>query len=202
MHNFYKLPGSLFVLVILFAVAVTGCKDKSSGSEGGDSNNEFVYDGETYSLGWGVAFDYGEFFTGFRNYDFVLAEVAEDVNDTTENINSDYYIYLWLESKGADSFSGGTFTYHDFNQNQNLPVTNFIAEASLSFVTGSNEEYYSATSGTVEVSIDGDTYTLEIDVVLDNGETLSGSFSADIEVLDESGSPAKAKSGKHTFVSH
>lgn len=167
-------------LVVLLSVGLMSCKENSSGSK---KSNELTYGDETLELAWGIAFDYGEYTEGYRNYDFSLFEVEEDT--TSENIESDHGIYFWFESLGPDSFDPGTYTYSD---GENIDA-NHIYEGDIIFFNGGSEEdfeFYFVTDGTVDISIDGDTYTLDMDVTFDNGKELKGSFSYDFEVFDES----------------
>lgn len=168
------------ILVVLFCVGFMGCKENSSGSKKSD---ELSYGEETLELSWGMAFDYGEFTEGYRNYDFAIFEVEEDTS--SENVNSDHSIYLWFESLGASSFDPGTYTYSDGETIDE----NHLYEGDIIFFNGGSEddaEFYFVTGGKVDISKDGSTYTLDIDVTLENGKDLKGSFSYDFEVFDES----------------
>lgn len=173
------------VLVLILSVGFVGCKDNGTGSNN-DIENKFTYNGEDYELGWGIIFDYGEFTEGFRNYDFSLLEVEEDT--ASENVNSEHGLYFWFESVGPGSFDEGTYTYSDTNIDEH-----HLYEGGLIFFgeTEDDYEFYDVTGGEVEISIDGDTYTLDMDLVLDNGESLTGNFTYEFEIIDETDGSAK-----------
>lgn len=177
----------IFTVLACSLLLITGCKD--SGTEAdpdSNSDNNFLYDGKTYSLESGIIYDYGEGTTGFRNYDFLLTEKQENFEDESEeaDINSDYYIYFWLESLGASSFTGGTFNFDDSDEAD----ASHLYDGALIFIIDASEEdfeEYFVTAGSVDVSISGDTYTLDFDVTLNNNKTLVGKFSYDFEIIDE-----------------
>ncbi len=165
---------------------ITGCKDSGTDADpDSNSDNNFQYDGKTYSLESGIIEDYGEEKPGFRNYDFFLTEKQENFEDESEEaeINSDYIIYFWLESLDASSFTGGTFNYDDSDE----AVASHLYDGALIFIINASEddfEEYFVTAGSVDVSISGDTYTLDFDVTLNNDKTLVGSFTYDFEIID------------------
>ncbi len=188
----------LTTIVLILSLGLIGCKDNSSGS-GSDADNSFEYDGETYTLRAGAIFDYGEF-DGFINYDFILTEEDEDFESEDEEINSEYYIYFWLESLGEGSFNGGTFNYDDSGEAEE----SHLYAGELAFVTSGNveeAEEFGITGGSVEVDIDGSTYTLVFDVTLDNGEDLTGSYTSDdFEIIDESSFEKANSANNNRFV--
>ena len=177
----------LLFLLNFCVLLITGCKESSTDSDpDSNSDNNFLYDGKTYSLESGIIYDYGEGTTGFRNYDFLITEKEEDFEDESEEaeINSDYYIYFWLESLVASSFTGGTFNFDDSDEAE----ASHLYDGTLIFIINASEddfEAYFVTAGSVDVSISGDTYTLEFDVTLNNDKTMVGEFSYDFEIIDD-----------------
>ena len=144
--------------------------------------NEFTYDGKTYPLEWGYIDDFKEYTKGFRNFDFLLAQkegrFETDYYDTS---NSDYVIYLWLESLGSGSFDSGTYEFSsDTTVNRN-----FLYDGELYFSDDNGEElnYQVIVDGVVEVSISGNIYTLVFDLILENGKPLKGNLSYPMEII-------------------
>lgn len=179
--------------VLLMALLVLGgCKkDRVTGGE--DEPNAFQYDGESYPLGWGIILDYGEMTEGYRNYDFLIAEQEEDYEAL--EMNSDYALYFWLESLGAESFDAGTYTFHD---PENTTAENHIAYGGLLFNRGDNDiEEIEVTSGDITIAIDGDTFSLDMDLGLSDGKTLKGTFTYEFTIQDQTdetnSSPAKKR---------
>jgi|GEM_PF-6658279 len=177
----------IFTVLAFSFLLFTNCKESSTVADP-DSNtdNNFLYDGKTYSLESGIIYDYGEGTTGFRNYDFILTEKQENFEDSSEDadINSDYYVYFWLESLGANSFMGGTFNFDDSDEAE---ASHLYDGALVIIINASEEEFeeHFVTAGSVDVTISGDTYTLDFDVTLNNNKTMVGKFSYDFEIIDE-----------------
>lgn len=181
-----RIPHITKLLIFLLPIVLlNGCKESGTDSDS-KSDNNFEYDGKTYALEAGVIFDYGVESEGFRNYDFILTEKVEDFDELNESeeeeLNSDYFVYFWLESLGESSFTGGTFNFDDSEEAE----TSHLYSSELTFLSGNEEEYFEAISGKVNVSIDGDTYTLDFDITLDNGKKMVGKFSYDFQIFDES----------------
>ena len=135
--------------------------------------NEFMYKGERYSLGWGFYYNYGAN-SGYTNYDLIMTEVEENLNEVeeTDDLLSDHFIYLWLESEGA-SFTEGRF---EFNENGfDEGVEKFIYSGNV-WLRGLEEEI-EIDGGYVDIAIEGDIYTVTMELTLVNGEDLKAHIS-------------------------
>ncbi|MEX2410708.1 MAG: Ig-like domain-containing protein, partial [Candidatus Paceibacterota bacterium] len=144
-------------------------------------NNLFVYDGQTYPLEGGFILDYGEFTEGFRNHFFIITE-KEEFYFIDDSINSNYYMYLDLESVGPESFDPGTYVY-----SSTTIQSNHLYSGLVNFLYADDPDLeIDVTAGEVTVSISGDIYTLHFDLILENGKSLIGSISYPFTIIDES----------------
>lgn len=143
--------------------------------------NEFLYKNQKYPLGWGFYYNYG-FNSGYTNYDFIMTEVEENLDeiDESDDLLSNHYIYLWLESAG-NSFTEGRFEFSGSGFEDELE--RFLYEGSVWF-EGADEEI-PVSGGYVDIEIEGDIYVLNMNLTLENGENLRGHISYPFEEQDD-----------------
>jgi uncharacterized surface protein with fasciclin (FAS1) repeats len=139
--------------------------------------NEFLYKRNKYPLGWGFYYNYG-FNSGYTNYDLVMTEVEENLEEIedSEDLQSDHYVYLWLEFEGS-SFIEGRF---EFNENGfEEGDEKFIYQGGVWFED--IDEEIAISGGFVDIEIEGDIYTIIMNLTLENGEDLRGHMSYPFE---------------------
>lgn len=155
--------------------------------------NEFLYKRNRYPLGWGFYFNYG-FNSGYTNYDMIMTEVKENLDEIedAEDLLSDHYVYLWLESEG-DSFTEGRYEFNDNGLDEG--VEKFIYEGGVWFED--IDEEIAINGGYVDIEIEGDIYIVVMNLTLVNGENLRGHMSYPFEEMDgdEGGSGEIANTG-------
>lgn len=193
----HLLKSIAFVLISL--VTIWGCEDDDSGGNDAQIIGTLEYGNQTLTFEDGVIFDYGEETPGFRNFDFFLTEVEEDFDTESEVVNSEYLLYFWMESEGAASFDEGLFTYDDEGP---TPETSFIFDANLSLDPNNFDDLGDfAESGTIDVSISGDTYTLDVDLQMTSGNSLSGTIEYQFPIIDasEESMPKQSKQKRYRF---
>lgn len=191
MTTFYNtLKLSIFFLLIGIAVS---CKDSDGGDPVPALTNAVEYNGKTYNLLDGLIFDYGAFGLGTNNnlthynYDFAVVNgEIKQVNGVYDEDNVTAGIWVELYSPGTDSFEPGTFTYMDEKNMTESAIANkyFFKNASFLAVEEQGYTFLYVKGGTVKVSGTANNYTLEYDMVLEDGKPLKGSFSRSLKYND------------------
>jgi hypothetical protein len=200
--NFLKLSTLAFVLTF----ASTSCSlfEKNDDPKPKPDANQVEYNGSKYTLEKSLMIDYGPLSlygdddTHF-NHDFYIADgnIAYNDGEVTE-IQGAFAVFSELVSAGATKFNTGTFNYIDYNNDGSLNESQLeakyknksvFADAQVYIDTNGNrilsdETPIKATGGSIKLSGSGNTYTLEYNLVLENGKTLKGSNSSSFSKID------------------
>jgi len=187
------------LLLILAGVFLMSCNEDED-----DNTPEDVitYDGVSYAMKDGVIYDYGAatpyIVPTHYNYDFVITDASlvkktESDGDTYWSIGDEttFGVYIELYSPGTSSFKTGTFEYlewHDDVTQADFDGKYFFSDAEVILISNNTEIEYEATGGTVKVLGSGLEYTLDFDLVLNNGKTLKGNYSGLFKYEGERGS--------------
>ena len=165
--SFVKSVLWLSILTVLF-VFVSCDPDFKSSSQG---NGTFVYKGVTYSLSQGILEDYGSNGNGSYNWDITLFSSGININNET---GTGEIVYLELNSPEV-SLVPGPYTWNiDMVANS---LTTGDLDIGCNVATGYSQEYRYANGGMVTITSVGSEYILNFTLDLDNGETVTGSYS-------------------------
>lgn len=125
-------------------------------------------------------FDYGVIGTHYNQEFFILdADVMEVLSGNFDNLT--FAVSADLYASGA-SFRQGTYRFSEALDNEGI---NYFQSATyLEFAEGEIQNEYDANSGTITVNGIPENYTIEYDLVLENGETVRGTFSGAFEIID------------------
>lgn len=202
--NFSIVKWSSFALMLGFATTSCTLFDKDDPKPQPESN-QIEYNGTKYTLekslmiNYGALSLYGTQDTHF-NHDFYIADGNINYQDgQVEEINGAFAVFTELVSAGATKFNTGTFNYIDDDNDGSLSESQLeakyknksvFADAQVYIDTNGNRQLADetpvrATGGTVKVSGSGNTYTLEYNLVLENGKTLKGSNSSSFSKIDD-----------------
>lgn len=187
-----RYPTILIVLsLIVLQLAVMGCEDESDEDP---IIGEIEYNGQTLTFRDGIIYDNGPE-DGYYNYDFVIAEQVEDFQDESE-FNSEYGIFLWAESNGESGFNSGSYIMPpDTTAGDNIL---FIA-GYLTNITTNSSTNMPATSGSVDITRSGDTFTLTFNLTLQDGNTFTGTIEDEFEIVDLTSQSKADQTGKLPF---
>ena len=167
--------------------------------------NEFTWDGVNHEIVDLLVVDYGPE-SGHYGYDFFLwTKTNEEITGGNPETAVNYYlVHLVANSWGNLSFSDGTFTVEPgvLVNEQSVSGKNYI---SLGYTAKAGEDpnaqFYEKsndfTSGTVAISREGvNTYTIEFEAKLDDGEAITGFYSGDFDLVEEPNPSGRFKSHK------
>jgi hypothetical protein len=115
-----------------------------------------------------------------------------------QEIAGAFAVFSELVSAGTTKFNTGTFNYVDNNNDGSLNESQLeakyknksvFADAKVYIDTNGNrilsdETPLKATGGSIKVSGSGNTYTLEYNLILENGKTLKGSNSSSFSKIN------------------
>ncbi|MFT5891569.1 MAG: hypothetical protein ACI9Y7_001674 [Dokdonia sp.] len=181
-------------LVVLFAlvfnlVAVSCKNDDDNDNDddnGGDtvSENVMTIDGEAYDIETGFLDGFGENSDGSFDWDITLYSDGFSVN-TEENTVSGTgsYIYIDLNTNSASGLVPGTYTFSDEREE----FTWVVAEGGIDFnvETGEGTIFGEATTGNGSVTITGtgSDQLIEVNILDENGNALTVSYSGVLQTL-------------------
>ncbi|ALJ05472.1 hypothetical protein APS56_10235 [Pseudalgibacter alginicilyticus] len=163
MKKFTKLTCLLFV-----SLFIVSCSSDDDNTE--SFTNTVEYDGVSFSVDQAEIFDYGAF-EGYYSYGFEL------VGSTSED--DPIYLHLGLFSEGTESFRAGTFPFYDSDDIEAAPEFVFP----YGDVTFDGDNYFEIVGGTVTVTQNGDLYTLSGQLILENDDVVTVSYSGEFEIF-------------------
>lgn len=181
------------ILAAFFLLFLCSCsKDED---EPKNELNVLTFDGTPYTMVDGIVEDYGHGFlfdngsSPHYNFDFSVfdGEVTLIENGYT-SIGVSLEVYIELFAPG-ESFTAGTFSFvnEDTATESDVVGKYIFADASVTVVPDSGSDVdYEAVGGSVTVSGSGTTdYTIEFDLQLEGGTSLTGTYSGDFQYSDE-----------------
>lgn len=157
----------------------------SDGAVTGESYGYMVFTDDVQSTSGGYATDvalYGADPTSNDSYDYLNIASLYDSTDSAE-LEAGEYTYI---PDGEDNW-GTPMTFDDFFVGANVNFTAGTADyaASPNSVSSAlTDNFDLLTDGTITVSKDGDTYTIEWEMTTDGGETLAGSYTGEVNQTD------------------
>lgn len=181
------------ILTVLLLIFLGSCsKDEDEPKE---AQNALTFDGVSYTMVDGIVEDYGHGFlfdngsSPHYNYDFSLFDGEVTLIEggyTSVGVSIEVYAELFAP---GEEFSAGTFSYVDEETATESDVEGkyIFADASVTIVpdTGSDVDY-EAVGGSITVSGSGTTdYTIEFDLQLEGGTSLTGTYSGKFQYSDE-----------------
>lgn len=166
-----KVCRSVMVLAIGLSIFLS-CSE--SVEDGPQILNEMKVNGQTYVLGGGILVDWEEVNNSTADYDLVLLSEGIVINQEGKPENAGSFILFDLNSYSANGFEGGTFTF----DNERKPGT--ISGAFLvTYFNGDPNSTLNAiylANGMVDVTANGDIYTVNFTATTINGEAVSGTY--------------------------
>jgi hypothetical protein len=163
--------------------------DESAEAVTGESygSMRFTDEVQTSNGGYGTDIElYSANPTEVATYDYLSVASIYDTTDSAD-IEPGTYSYVADGDGNSDWGTDGTFdgftVAADYNGDENNPAADYIASVlDNSDFTGN---FDLITDGTITVSKDGDTYTIEWEMTTNDEETLAGSYSGEVDGVDE-----------------
>lgn len=179
-----------FLNYAVWLLALSGISFFSSCSDDDDDgpSREVSYKGETYILSESFVIDYGNFYPGYTNYDFILTD-GQFTSLEDEITNATVVVYAELISPDENAFLTGTYTFDDSadpGDNRFFYDAGILIDENDDQTINELDAYIEATGGTIQVSGDPYNYTLTFNLTLEGGEALTGSYAGSFTYRDES----------------
>lgn len=190
------LKKNLFLLVALLGL-LSSAAGQSSTSTG---NNTLTYGTSNYKMTKGIE----EVFKKRENHSASQLNITDGEFYQTQvwisgNLNyiwrarkASVWLYAKMYAPGTNGLTTGRYEYRANNTKEDNPAmanTHFFKKGKLAIDLNTNNkfdkdiEYLQITGGTIDLTVSGDAYMLELNVTLANGEKVSGSFTADFDQL-------------------
>lgn len=176
---------TLITCVLALLVSVISCKDDDE-NEVNNAPNELSYDGKTYTPVNGYVYDAGAVESHY-NKDFYLTDGEADF-ENQDLSNASFLFSAELYSPGTSEFQTGTF---QFNDDGNVDNKHFFDHSDIILDANGNkqldieDEFYNVRAGTITVSGSHPSYTIALDVTLDNDKALKGRYSGTFKVIED-----------------
>ena len=156
---------SVILIPLLLFAFFTSCATKGGGYAGGTGS--FTYDGQTYPLA-GAGFDiYSDWF------EVDLASSGINVSEWTGSGQIIWFELISPSTQGAPgTYTWNSATYELWDGGISLDYTAYPESGTYLWF-----DYATANSGDyVSISVSGSTYTIEFSVLLQDGNTVTGSY--------------------------
>jgi hypothetical protein len=153
--------------ILLTAMTLAGCKKDNN------TGNEFVYDGDIYSINGAAQVYYGH----YSNYG------AEANNIDLWLASGNYYLIIEMfVPNSSTKLVEGAYQGNTTRQ----PYT--FAHGGVYMIDEANDAagIIEMKSGVVNVSVSGNNYTIEVDATLTDNSKLTGYYSGTLEYIDSS----------------
>jgi hypothetical protein len=161
-------------LLTMFSIVLASCSKKEE-EPAPKPTNFFTVDGTEYSLSEGLTLEFGGDATTGYNFDLLVFSSGLDPDTSNESFTGEgelMYFELW--STSTTGLAAGTYTINP-NSIPNACTSNFIS-INLNGSTGSSDTEYEGSAGTVTIAVDGSTYSIDFDLTVTGGKTLTGNY--------------------------
>jgi len=163
--------------LLSFMLLISACKKDKE-----ESNlNQFTLNEESYDLAKGFLVEYGENSNGSYDWDVTLTSssisYSESLGDFTGQGDA---IYMDLNTSSATGLVAGTYNYSTIRDAFTFVVALAATDAIISSGTGT---FVDLTAGTIDVSVNGNETTFDLDLRTSTGETLTGNFTGTLEEI-------------------
>ena len=157
------------ILILTASISMTSCKKDSN-----KINNEFTFEGSTIGLDVGYIKQYG-INDDSTSYDIDVNLVTEGISYSAQAIISGVgdYIYLDLNSPDILGLAEGTYVWSKERADFTIVFGDATLNADVMLGTG---QLIELSSGSIEVSFDGDETILELDLISKDDKPLTGYF--------------------------
>jgi hypothetical protein len=168
------------IIIFLLTFSLLSC---SGDNDDQNNSNNLTIDGTTYTVVNAVAVDNYRFGSDTHaEYDFFLTDGTITINAEPASYfapsisDGSFSIAVDMMSNNPE-FAPGTYVYDLIGLSPPQPNYNFFYNLGIGLDTNGNgvigeigEPYYTATSGTVEITGTAPNFNLDIDVTLSNGQ--------------------------------
>ncbi len=141
--------------------------------------NEFTYDDNKHELSKGYLVDYG-----VGEFDVYLVNDDITINSDLSANGTGDLVYFWMYSSSSTTLSEGSYTYSD-TENDFTFYPESVVATNYNFANGTGTTF-SPISGTVDIEKDGNEYTFDIELGLENGKTINGHYTGTLIYYDQS----------------
>lgn len=174
-----KRPSYFFLFSLLSSLLFTACGEDDSPQEDDVKQisdptltGSVVFDGTSVDISHGIIIGRGVLSDGFT-YDFWISDDIIDISN--EAFPGEVVIELRLSKEDATAFSEGTFE---------LRSSTFEPENSAEIRVFRSSEVIENGSGTVVVQGSGTEYQLTLDIMIEDGRTITGTVSGTFPFTD------------------
>ncbi len=159
---------------IILSLFLSSCKSDDDSSS---SNRRFTYNNTNYNVSYVVENKYSN---GDASITFLNNINYNGSTNTFSAESANFLEFDFQFNSEVTTIPEGTYTFNA----DDATVNTFYGEVTLGYNSENDTEdlYDSITSGTVIVSKSGSTYTFDFDVATQNGETVSGTITSQIDV--------------------
>lgn len=173
-------------LAVLALITITACSSDDDGGSNelrfGTGTGQVTVNGSDFSFDKGIILNYGENI-GEGTFNFDIELYSGDLSLTQLGpIGIGNYLFLELNSTQSSGLRNGTYTFN-FDADD-LSLTDGDLEINYDFQADASDQFFDVTGGTVEVSKNGNTYTLDFNLEVDGSEALTGSYVGTLGAID------------------
>ncbi len=176
-------------LAVLFVVSCSS--DDDAGTPAAPAANTFgtgtgqvSVDGIQYTFDKGLITNFGDDRTdGTFNFEIDLFSGNLTIDPLTGPSGIGNYLTLELNSDQASGPKNGTYTFNE-DDSVDLTVSSGLLDTEYNFTSGVSDDSFEAESGTVRINKSGNNYTVTINLVLSNGDSMIGVYTGTLGPVD------------------
>ena len=162
----------------MLGIIIVSCSDDAE-EPTVNKTNSFTVDDTEYSLSEGLTLEYGGDATTGYNFDLYVYSSGIDVSGILDSgfagaggvAGTGEVLYFELWSTSATGLASGTYAI----SLSEAPNTYTVSELAINFGE-SSLNVYEATAGTVNISKDGSTYSIDFDLTVTGGKAFTGNY--------------------------
>ncbi|HLS30484.1 MAG TPA: hypothetical protein VK021_06480 [Flavobacteriaceae bacterium] len=184
-----------FALFLFLACFVACSSDDDNKSDSGKSGSgSFSYKGKTYDLKSGIIENDGNYWSDDNSTEYYITLITsglllDQIGEPIPSENKFSLIDFNLFSQNADKPKPGVYNFNDddyinFTFEEAEAVINMVYNPEEDETIGDFEEFVYANSGKIELHQSGNTYEMDFEFTMNNGEKLTGHYKGELLVYE------------------
>jgi hypothetical protein len=165
-------------MIVIMAVVFLSCSKDDLDDTG---SNQFIIDGEKFLLSKAYVRDYGPTAAGSFDFDVILTSSSIAYDDQAGEFNGKgHAVFIDLNSSSSNGLADGSYYYSRWRNH----FTFYSGEVATDFdVDNETGNVHPISSGTVDITMDGNTLTIEFDLGRQNKTSVTGNYTGILQSI-------------------
>jgi hypothetical protein len=170
-----KLLSKFSFLALALAIGFTSCKKDSDGNGSSNAASEMTIKGTSSTIGSGVIIDNGTIDNGNFNFDLELFAEGLTFHSEEDSLSgTGNVLYFEMFTSDSTGLDAGTYVFNQTTGDKTLDIASAIVNFDSELEE--SDEHISATSGSVTIDKDGNTYIIDIEFTDGDGNNVTAHY--------------------------